>query len=390
MPEKIYLPGLNGVRFIAALAVLIHHVEQGKGSLGLANGLASPPIHRAGGLGVTVFFVLSGYLITYLLLTELRTTSTIRIRDFYVRRILRIWPLYYLIVVLGWVVAPTLVLFSLPLFESPFGPGFLPGIAFYLLLCPQFLPARQSPTLAGPLWSVGVEEHFYAFWPLLVRAFRGRIVLPFAGIVGALVAARFYLRHPLRLPATPEEWTTHEYMVTLLDQSRFGCMAIGGLAAWLWLSRPESVRWLFRRDVQAVILAALAACLAFGVVVPAVDAEFYSVLFAILILNISLNGRSLLKLENRVFLFMGEISFGLYVYHWFIIAAVLNLLKGWSGLGRPVLGNVVLYGVVVGLTTAVAAASHYLIERPFLRMKARFSAVLSGQAAKPGADPSRA
>ena len=102
---KVYLPGLNGVRFIAASMVMVSHIEQGKSTVGLANWFSEehPLIYR-GELGVTLFFVLSGFLISYLLLTEFKTTQTISIRNFYIRRVLRIWPLYFLIVFLGWVI----------------------------------------------------------------------------------------------------------------------------------------------------------------------------------------------------------------------------------------------------------------------------------------------
>ncbi|MBL0102606.1 MAG: acyltransferase [Bacteroidetes bacterium] len=97
MTNKIHFPGLNGLRFIAAFLVLVHHNERIKLRLGLENFWESQFIIVVGKLGVILFFVLSGFLITYLLLKEEKKTGSIHVKQFYIRRILRIWPLYFLI-----------------------------------------------------------------------------------------------------------------------------------------------------------------------------------------------------------------------------------------------------------------------------------------------------
>ena len=112
--ERVYFPNLNGLRFIAALMVIVHHIEQYKSIYGLPNNFSSTTIQIFGELGVVLFFVLSGFLITYLLLEEESQTNTIAVRDFYVRRILRIWPLYFLIVILALLVLPNIPMFVLP------------------------------------------------------------------------------------------------------------------------------------------------------------------------------------------------------------------------------------------------------------------------------------
>src|SRR5689334_8676740 len=96
--EIVYFPGLNGIRAIAASLVLIWHAKKFRSLLGLLPGPEPTPM---AGFAVTMFFVLSGFLITYLLLTEKERFGSISRRRFYVRRILRIWPPYYLAVALG-------------------------------------------------------------------------------------------------------------------------------------------------------------------------------------------------------------------------------------------------------------------------------------------------
>ncbi len=117
--NKVYFPGLNGLRFYAAFAVVITHIEliksfQGYPTFWVENSgnnltlrsIIQKFVFELGSLGVYFFFVLSGFLITYLLLVEKAKTKTVAVKKFYVRRILRIWPLYYLIVILGFFVIP--------------------------------------------------------------------------------------------------------------------------------------------------------------------------------------------------------------------------------------------------------------------------------------------
>jgi peptidoglycan/LPS O-acetylase OafA/YrhL len=98
--ESLYLPNLNGIRFMAAIMVLIHQLEYTKKELGLNKIWTQNGLGYLGDLGVILFFTLSGFLITYLLLIEKHKTGVINIKSFYVRRILRIWPLYYFIILL--------------------------------------------------------------------------------------------------------------------------------------------------------------------------------------------------------------------------------------------------------------------------------------------------
>ena len=102
MKDKlIYLPGLNGLRAIAALSVVIAHVSQeGIADFGLPRLFDLP----MAGYGVTLFFVISGFLITYLLISEIKKTDTVSVSKFYIRRILRIWPIYYLFILISVIV----------------------------------------------------------------------------------------------------------------------------------------------------------------------------------------------------------------------------------------------------------------------------------------------
>ena len=136
MKDKIYFPNLNGLRFIAALLVIIHHLEQLLSAFGLKNYWDNPVIESIGGLGVELFFVLSGFLISYLLFTEEQRTSTISIKNFYIRRVLRIWPLYYLIGFLAFFLLPNISMFDIPVWGDQLSANYDLSLLLYILFLP--------------------------------------------------------------------------------------------------------------------------------------------------------------------------------------------------------------------------------------------------------------
>src|ERR1700741_1011871 len=114
LKDKVYFPGLNGLRFIAVAVVIISHVFQLCKLLKIETTNKALSAYFPGKFGVILFFVLSGFLITYLLLKEEEVTGRISIRDFYKRRILRIWPLYFLIVIICFFILTRIHFFDIP------------------------------------------------------------------------------------------------------------------------------------------------------------------------------------------------------------------------------------------------------------------------------------
>ena len=123
-----------------------------------------------GRVGMVLFFVLSGFLITYLLLVEREDRHRIDIPRFYLRRILRIWPLYFLIVGICQFLIPVKGLFGLDSIYSVTAPNFRLASLYYLLFLPNlaFLTVWPVNPLLGYTWSIGVEEQFYLLWPVLL------------------------------------------------------------------------------------------------------------------------------------------------------------------------------------------------------------------------------
>lgn len=159
-----YFPNLNGLRFIAAALVIIHHIELNKKSYNILTLEYLSDFFYLGKLGVVLFFVLSGFLITYLLLLEEEKNNSISIKNFYIKRVLRIWPLYFLILILGVLILPNFNFFQVE------GVDYIllwQNITIILLLGVFFLPTLallifpDVTSRIGHLWSIGTEELFY-------------------------------------------------------------------------------------------------------------------------------------------------------------------------------------------------------------------------------------
>ena len=166
---KIYFPNLNGLRFIAAFFVIINHTEQLKRNFGLGD-VVSPFAKICGKLGVMLFFVLSGFLITYLLLSEEKKFKNINSKKFYVRRFLRIAPLYFLIVFTVYFIIQKFSFWEIPKMPNPIKDNFFETLLLHIVFLPNLVTAIYGflPYIA-PAWSVGTEEQVYLIWPFLLK-----------------------------------------------------------------------------------------------------------------------------------------------------------------------------------------------------------------------------
>ena len=389
--SPIYFKGFNGVRFIAASAVIVHHIEEYKAVylFGRDDLWARPFVYQLGRLGVALFFVLSGFLITYLLLAEKQKTGTIAIRKFYIRRVLRIWPLYFLIVGLGLLVWPLIPILHTPPVLGDVSSQFWPKLLVYGLVLPNVaLALFDNVPMVSHTWSIGVEEQFYLMWPWLVMSNNPKRLLKIAGSVLGLLAIWFLYERFVARPAylgEASQGSPFALLAFFLAQFRIGCMAIGGVGAWLLFSRHRMLEFVFRRNVQLAVYSALALCIAFSIRPTGFNYEFYALFFCFMLLNLAGNPASLVKLDNPVTRFMGDISYGLYMYHPLLITLSMNsLLLLWPGL--PVRGEtadpafmVLLYVASFALTTGVAWLSYTYFEKPFLSLKDRFAVVASSR-----------
>jgi len=355
--QHIHLTGLNGIRAIAAIAVVLSHINLGLGGFNLP---AIPSLDLAGH-GVTMFFALSGFLITYLLLHE-KQKQEIDIPKFYLRRILRIWPLYFLYLFISIVVA-----YQAGISNEPWPSS----VVYYIFLAANvpFIFGGALPFIAH-LWSIGVEEQFYLFWPLIIKNSRRRTLMTV--VIFALI---FSL---LRIICRFIEYKWGNPLPYLIIQViRFDCMAIGGLGAILFYNQNKLFKHIVYLKVLQILSWLVIVLLAFNKfhIASVIDPEIISMVTVVIIVNVCSNPGTVISLNNFVFNFLGKISYGIYVIHPLIIFAYSKIL---NKMYIPVTAKYILiYTGVVMLTIAVAYLSYEFYEKRFIKLKDKFSVVKS-------------
>ncbi|WP_247237178.1 acyltransferase [Telluribacter sp. SYSU D00476] len=365
MNSKRYFPNLNGIRSVAALMVLFHHIEQAKAALGIPNIYDLSLIKHIGRLGVGLFFVLSGFLITYLLLQEKHKYQDISASKFYLRRVFRIWPIYYLIIALSYFVFPYIPLFEYPGANENVFNYYGERLAFLAVVLPNYaFVVYNLPYWCAQAWSIGVEEQFYYLWPWIIKYPKRRILIFILFICASALV--LYLAMQTVSPTQDEQL---DMVMTFLGQFRIQTMAVGGVCAYIVFKDDRKfLDILYRRDTQigAYILTVL--LLVSGFHFPAFM-EVYSILFAIIILNLASNPGSIININNRFMNYSGKISYGLYLYHVAVMIPILNLLRDYQPIMSGVSYNLVLYTSVVAISILVASVSYEYLEKPLLRYK---------------------
>lgn len=375
--SNIYFSGLNGLRFFAALAVVITHIELIKGQMYFKNLWdTNKLIFELGGLGVVFFFVLSGFLITYLLLEEKKVSGTISVKKFYLRRILRIWPLYYLIIILGFFILPMVPFIDIPFLSRHLNNDFGSNFLMYILLFPNLAFAffGAVPHI-GQTWSIGVEEQFYILWPWLIKYSKNvlRTLLVFMVLFILLkILVLFLVR---TFPGNE----TLAVIKPFLAMTKMESMAIGGIGAYLLFHKM----YIQRLYNNFILIGSIVLCVLLVYFTPAFIQDgihlVYSVLFLIIIINVSTNPDSFLRLENRIFKMLGNISYGIYMYHMIVIALVIGTLKKLQfHVDNSVLSQIIVYSACLLLTILISWISYNFFERIFLKLKIRHTVVKSG------------
>lgn len=366
-PQPFYRPELDGLRFFAFLFVFFCHQPRliPEGATGVLAWVASA--QEAGKFGVNLFFVLSSYLITELLLREMRAFENLDVKAFLVRRALRIWPLYFfalcLLQPLVHLVDPT---------DDMLWSQRLAFLAFLGNWACIFIWMPHS--FVNILWSVSVEEQFYIVWPFLIR--KTRSLVPLA--LGCLALA-WLTRIVLVLLKAPEMAFWVNSFVQL------DSIALGALSC-VWLSRNGHLRisgriagsvflggwllwvgcqhWLASYGPGSLLLYPL---VAFGAVMMLAAAVLYPW------------GRIPSPL-----IYLGRISYGLYVFHTLAIGILWRLMALRSHRLQEVVGPIdrhlewTVYAFAsLALTMLMAGVSYRWLESPFLALKKRFTRIPS-------------
>lgn len=368
---SLFFPNLNGVRFIAAFWVIVHHIEQYKEKFGYDNQLFYTRFIRLiGPLSVFLFFVLSGFLITSLLLVEKERTKTINIKSFYMRRVLRIWPLYYLTVFLGLFVLPHIPYLNISGETELIKVNFTEKLILYLLILPNIVTGvfKHIPYLSQN-WSIGVEEQFYYFWPWVIRQTKTSRIL----IVMIIFFTLFYITRSLTVLYMPETgWW--KYLNEFIKSLRITCMILGAIGAYFTYFQLNSklVQFIYHKGFQLFLYLTLILMLTFGVYLPGINQEVYALIFTLMLMNLAKNPDSILSLENPVFNYLGKISYGMYMYHTIAVVIGVKISHSFDN------SNFVSYPISYILTIIMSGLSYQYFEKPFLKIKDKFTTVKSG------------
>ena len=369
MAEKtIFFKGLNGIRAIAALSVLFAHTTMMLGDFGLNAFIfgtyddGNPKATLLAGLGVSMFFALSGFLITYLLLEE-KKTGNISVKNFYIRRVLRIWPLYYAYMILSLL---TLIKFTEQTINST--------ILFYIFFFFYFsFIIGTAIDFISHYWSLGVEEQFYSFWPWLIRRGGGNTLIMTVLICAGLIL----LKTAIRIYDIQYNNGNIGLAYSILHTTRFQCMLIGAVGAILYFQQNkwflmltnnyfvQSIAWL------AIVLAAVNQFH----IISFLDNEIFCVVTLVVIIGQIKTEKRIVNLNHPVFDFVGKISYGIYVIHPLVIFYLAKAIH-FSNSQLP-LNYLIIYIVVFIAVISIAYLSYKYFEKPFLSLKLKYSIVRS-------------
>ena len=363
--DKVYFPNLNGLRAIGAFTVLFSHFCFLKIMWGFQ---ARQWFPIPGKVGVALFFALSGFLITSLLFRELDKTSTIRLKDFYIRRILRIWPLYYLIVLLGLLVFNRIPVLKIPVLSDRMIQDMnWVNLLNVLLIIPNFTHFYIPYT--DQRWSIIVEELFYFIQPMLVRTFRNKYVL--ICCFCAIVFSSEGFAGLIRLFHLDRHVSPNVTGAILGQLGYLGCIAVGCIFSALYKKRETFCKkYLFSRWTQIAIVVLLLVCFYISYVQKNelyFDLRWYSFLFAIVVLNAALNPATIYRLEHPVLNYLGKISYGIYMYHMFCLGIAFVIARALTS--NPWIQNPIYFVLSIGLTIGVSALSFKYLEAFFLGLK---------------------
>jgi peptidoglycan/LPS O-acetylase OafA/YrhL len=367
---RVHFPNLDGLRTLAWAAVFLQH---GFGLL--APKLRTPwtasftdRLLSAGGIGVSFFFVLSGFLITYLMLDEEEITGRLHVAAFYVRRVLRIWPLYYATIAFAFLAYP---LMKRALGYDPYVEA--GSVWWYIFFLSNYdvihLGLAHGAMSTNITWSVAIEEQFYLCWPVLFVLFRPRC-LPVALLT--IIAGSWIFRY---------SHAANPMVVYFHTASVISDMAVGGLLAWLVFRSPS-----FRRRLEDIPQTVIAVVYFVGTLLlvyaydyhsgPAQTASsrlIFSLLFAFVIGEQCYARHSVVKMQrfDRVTR-LGKYTYGLYLLHPIALTLVSSALRVAHITEKSTLGSILTGSAGLVLTLALAWASYRYFEQRFLRLKDLF------------------
>jgi peptidoglycan/LPS O-acetylase OafA/YrhL len=366
--NPVYFENLDALRFLAAFSVFIFHyfrdikafyagIEENNVFKGLLI------IADKGGLGVNFFFVLSGFLITYLILHERTTTGQFNPGKFLIRRTLRIWPLYFIVILIGFVVFPLLF----DWYHTIHNPLMY---VFFLANFDEITNGLHDSVnfLTAP-WSVAVEEQFYLFWSialfLLFKIQKFRLEI----LILILYLLSFWFREIFWHNERIIYYHTFSVCQDILTGSFIGLSLFNGKK---WIQKILAFqKW----KIILIYIVGISICILKNKIFAGQMILFercvLSLFFGFIILEQSLGKNSVLKWGKISFLnYLGKISYGFYMYHLVVMFIVCRLIEVFMPTGYYLIPVYFISSLLI--TVMVSAVSYRIIEMPFLNLKKKF------------------
>lgn len=344
----------DALRFFSFLIVFIHHVPIPESSI-------FSFFSKSGGIGVTFFFVLSGFLITYILVHEKSVTGQILLKKFFVRRILRIWPLFYAMILFAFLTPYLLHILHISYSNEGYKPNWLMSMLFlenYKMMITDSFP-NVSPLRI--MWSLCIEEHFYIIWGILISIIPLRRIphLIWGSILMANLSRIIYTHYGI---ATADLFTNIDYF------------AFGAIPAYILVLKTELLDKMEKLSSGIKYLIALTSLiLIFGI--PNLKLEWlnllapslYGTFFSLTIL-FTLPQKNYLKIRDDLGISkLGVFTYGLYLFHTIVINFFLQIKVSSFDYNW----QLILFTSLI-TTILISIMSYHIFEKQFLKLKVYF------------------
>ena len=351
--NRIHFHTFDSLRFFSFLLVFFLHLPK--------TGIAYIDFFlKSGGIGVTFFFVLSGFLITYILLYEKEHQKTISLKNFFLRRILRIWPLFYLMIAFAYLSPFILNALNLPFENEGYKPHLLTSMCFgenYKMMMTNTFPDGAPLRV---MWSLCIEEHFYIFWGVIFFYISIKKI-PFLIIASIAIAN-------IARPIYSHFGIGHIDILTHLDY-----FAFGAIPAYILMHKKGFIDYLEKIPIYLKYFF-LTLTVAIVFILPNLKIEtieylspfIFGLIFSITIL-FTLGRNSIYINDNLWFSKLGIYTYGLYLYHSIIILLLIQIFKYISFSNWYVL---VILSLII--TISISIISYHLFEKQFLKLKKYF------------------
>jgi peptidoglycan/LPS O-acetylase OafA/YrhL len=348
------LPHLTALRFFAALFVFIHHVEQFKFSLGLANCWHIPIIGYLGQMGVILFFVLSGFLITTQLLLLKKNHQTVDLKLYFTTRAKRVLPLYALMLIIGIIIIPFFTIFNFQPYTALFAKQYYFLSSLFIILLPNVAILITAVPFIAHLWSVGSEIQFYIIIAFVFK-YSSK---PILHIISILIVVNFFIWLPNLIGLSHYFFS----IIHLLKTMHLESFLMGSLAAWLFIEKQQWVAHLYNYTTQAICLIII---LLIGIwFCDWAPSLFSAIAVAVLVLNWAGNKKVIVKMNYPILNKLGNCSYSMYMFHPLLIFCTILILSRFQ-----LYSNFLIYAISLMASILVSLFSYHYFEKLFLNPK---------------------